>query len=185
MAYNSINFPSSGTYRVEYRVASLNGGSRLSLDLNAGNIQLGSVNIPATGGWQNWTTVSHNVNVNAGTYNLGIYAAIGGFNINWINIVKLNSARTTTSLDTDGVDYTDYSSLANLDIHPNPAEHNLSVSSSYDLTGGTLKIVDVMGHEVYNATGSSSVDISDLSSGVYTLIFENGGQSYSRRFMKR
>ena len=56
MAHANINFPSSGTYRVEYRVASIS-GSRLSLDVNAGAMQLGQVNIPATGGWQNWTTV--------------------------------------------------------------------------------------------------------------------------------
>lgn len=88
MAHANINFPSSGTYKIEYRVASPS-GSRLSLDLNAGAIQLGQVTIPATGGWQNWTTVSHNVNVTAGTYDLGIYAPQGGWNINWIRITKI------------------------------------------------------------------------------------------------
>ncbi len=61
MAFYNINFPVTGTYKVEYRVASLNGGGRVSCDLNAGSIQLGAVDIPSTGGWQNWTTVSHNV----------------------------------------------------------------------------------------------------------------------------
>ena len=88
MAYNNVNFPTSGNYRVEYRVASPSGGA-LSLDLNAGAIPLGQVSVPATGGWQNWTTVSHTVNVNAGTYNLGVYAQQGGWNINWIRITKL------------------------------------------------------------------------------------------------
>lgn len=88
MAYAGVNFPSSGNYRVEYRVASLSGG-RLSLDLNAGGILLGEVQVPATGGWQTWTTVSHTVSVAAGTYDLGLYAAQGGWNINWIRITKL------------------------------------------------------------------------------------------------
>lgn len=88
MAHANINFPSSGTYKVEYRVASPS-GSALSLDLNAGAIQLGQVAIPATGGWQNWTTVTHNVNVTAGTYSLGIYAPQAGWNINWIRITKI------------------------------------------------------------------------------------------------
>jgi hypothetical protein len=88
MSYANINFPSSGTYKVEYRVASPS-GSVLSLDLNAGAIQLGQVAIPATGGWQNWTTVTHNVNVTAGTYSLGIYAPQAGWNINWIRITKI------------------------------------------------------------------------------------------------
>ncbi|QQP95368.1 carbohydrate-binding protein [Lysobacter enzymogenes] len=88
MAYNNVNFPSSGNYRIEYRVASPNGGA-LSLDLNAGAVVLGQVQVPNTGGWQNWTTVSHTVNVNAGTYNLGVFAQAGGWNINWIKITKI------------------------------------------------------------------------------------------------
>lgn len=86
MAYNSITVPTTGTYTVEYRVASLNGGGRLSLDLNGGTTVLGEVAIPNTGGWQNWTTVSHTVHINAGTYNFGIYAQAGGWNINWWRI---------------------------------------------------------------------------------------------------
>ncbi|VUD68113.1 hypothetical protein TDB9533_03993 [Thalassocella blandensis] len=86
MAYRSINIPTSGTYTVEYRVAG-NGGS-LTLDLNGGATVLGQRSIPATGGWQNWTTVSHQVQINAGTYDFGIYAAQGGWNINWFRIKK-------------------------------------------------------------------------------------------------
>lgn len=88
MAYNSINFPTSGNYRVEYRVASLSGGT-LSLDLNAASIQLGQLGVPATGGWQNWTTISHTVNINAGTYNVGVFAPKGGWNLNWIKFTRL------------------------------------------------------------------------------------------------
>lgn len=88
MAYASINFPTSGTYKVEYRVASVS-GALLSLDLNAGAIQLGQVAIPATGGWQTWTTISHNVSINAGTYSVGIFAPQGGWNINWLRFTRL------------------------------------------------------------------------------------------------
>lgn len=89
MSYFSINIPTSGTYRVEYRVASPNATGRLSLDLNGGAVVLGNVGIPNTGGWQNWTTISHTVNINAGTYNFGIYAQTGGWNINWWRITKI------------------------------------------------------------------------------------------------
>lgn len=88
MAYSNINFPTSGSYRVEYRVASVS-GSQLSLDLNFGSIQLGALTVPATGGWQTWTTISHTVNVVAGTYSLGVFAPQGGWNINWLRITKL------------------------------------------------------------------------------------------------
>lgn len=88
MAYANINFPTSGSYRVEYRVASVSGAT-VSLDLNAGAIQLGQVSIPPTGGWQTWSTVSHTVNINAGTYSVGVFAPVGGWNINWIRFTKL------------------------------------------------------------------------------------------------
>lgn len=88
MAYSNINFPTSGTYRVEYRVASVS-GAQVSLDLNFGNTQLGVLAIPATGGWQNWTTIAHTVSVTAGTYSVGVFAPQGGWNINWLRITRL------------------------------------------------------------------------------------------------
>ena len=88
MAFTNITFPTTGNYLVEYRVASPT-GSLLSLDLNGGSIVLGNATIPATGDWGNFTTVSQTVNVNAGTFNVGIYAQQGGWSINWLRITKL------------------------------------------------------------------------------------------------
>nr|WP_225319013.1 carbohydrate-binding protein [Cellvibrio sp. KY-GH-1] len=87
MAYSNITIPTSGTYTIEYRVASP-GGGRLSVDLNGGAVVLGELAIPATGGWQNWSTISHTVTINAGTYNFGVFAKAGGWNINWIRIKR-------------------------------------------------------------------------------------------------
>lgn len=87
MAYSNITIPTTGTYTIEYRVASPS-GSRLSADLNGGGILLGEVVVPATGGWQNWTTVTQTVSMNAGTYNFGVFAKSGGWNINWIRIKR-------------------------------------------------------------------------------------------------
>lgn len=88
MSYANITIPSSGSYRMEYRVASPS-GSMLSLDLNSGSILLGNVTIPATGDWQNWTTVSQTVTLTAGTYSFGIYAQQSGWNFNWFRITRL------------------------------------------------------------------------------------------------
>lgn len=90
MAYAGVGIPTSGRYLVEYRVASPNGG-RLSLDLNAGSIRVGEVAIPPTGGWQSWATVSQTVDLTAGTYSLGVYAAQGGWNFNWLRITRLSN----------------------------------------------------------------------------------------------
>ncbi|MFC6631864.1 family 16 glycosylhydrolase [Microbulbifer taiwanensis] len=86
LAYNNLNIPTSGNYRIRFRVAS-NVGGTLSNDLNAGSIVLGSINVPNTGGWQNWQTVSHTAHIDAGTYSLGVYASSGDWNLNWIEVI--------------------------------------------------------------------------------------------------
>src|SRR6478609_2806519 len=68
-SYSNFNVPTSGSYTIRMRVASQAGGTA-SVDLNGGAIQLGNFTIPATGGWQTWTTVSRTVTLTAGTYNL-------------------------------------------------------------------------------------------------------------------
>jgi beta-glucanase (GH16 family) len=184
MAYNAVNFPTSGTYTVEYRVASMSGG-KVSMDLNAGSIQLGAVNIPATGGWQNWTTVTQTVNVNAGTYNVGLYSQTGGWNINWFRISKASGARVNT-LDNETEVASNYDLGSAVTIFPNPIEGVLSFESSTDLSGGQIRIVDGMGTEVMNATlNYNRVDVSDLSAGIYTLLINKDGNNFSRRFVKK
>lgn len=88
MAYTNINIPASGTYRIDYRIASVGGGT-LAANLNTNAVQFPAVAVTATGGWQNWQTVSQTVTINAGTYTFGVYASTGGWNINWIKFTKL------------------------------------------------------------------------------------------------
>ncbi len=85
---NPVTIPSSGTYTIEYRVASLNGGGSLRFEEASGSPLYGTLGIPRTGGWQNWVTISHNVNLPAGAHRFGINAASGGWNINWFRITK-------------------------------------------------------------------------------------------------
>ena len=94
LAHNNVTFPTSGAYTFAFRVAAPSAGGVISTDLNAGAIQLGNTAVPATGGWQNWTTVQRTVNVNAGTYNLGTFISSAGFNLNWISITGASCGST-------------------------------------------------------------------------------------------
>jgi len=49
LAFNGLNVPTTGSYIIRLRVASV-GGATASVDLNAGSIQLGNFTIPNTGG---------------------------------------------------------------------------------------------------------------------------------------
>lgn len=80
-----VNIPTTGTYRVDYRVASPN--TTGSVILGEGGVDLApALPIPNTGGWQSWTTISNEVYLEAGTHRLVIYAQTGGWNINWFEL---------------------------------------------------------------------------------------------------
>jgi hypothetical protein len=177
MSYNTINFPTSGSYLIEYRVASGVNGAVISSDLSAGAIQLGSVNIPNTGGWQNWQTVSQTVNVNAGTYNFGIYIQNTGVNLNWFRITKSASALAAKSASTDEIE--------SLTVYPNPTEQTLFFSA--EVSGANIRIIDSQsGATVSQQTANNnSIDVAGLKSGIYLILVEKDGIKTVRRFIKK
>jgi hypothetical protein len=83
-----INLPKTGSYKVEYRVAGLYGGS-IRLEKAGGSPIYGTITVPATGGWQTWQTISHTVTLNAGQQQIAIYTPASGYNINWIKFTPL------------------------------------------------------------------------------------------------
>ncbi|HEX8524619.1 MAG TPA: carbohydrate-binding protein, partial [Tepidisphaeraceae bacterium] len=77
----------SGTYDLAFRVASPGNGGTFHLEVDGLDVT-GSITVPNTGGWQNWTTVTKsNVSLGAGTRILrlamdanGSAGAVGNFN---------------------------------------------------------------------------------------------------------
>lgn len=183
LAYNSINFPTTGSYLIEYRVASGVTGGKLSSDLNGGTIVLGNVDIPNTGGWQNWQTVSQTVNVNAGTYNFGIYIQNTGMNINWIKITKVGSGLTAKSAQAPVVEEEVVETALN--IYPSPVENTLYITT--DVSGGNVSIVDSQTGTVFSGrkVNNNSLDVSYLRRGIYLIVFEKDGQKTVKRFIKK
>ncbi|MDA6070140.1 beta-1,3-glucanase family protein [Flavobacterium sp. AC] len=183
LAYNNINFPSTGSYLIEYRVASAVTGGKLSSDLNGGTIVLGSVDIPNTGGWQNWQTVSQTVNVNAGTYNFGIYIQNTGMNINWIKITKAGAGLTAKMASAPLAE--EETTATALTIYPSPVENTLYITT--DVSGGNVSIVDSQTGTVFSGkkVNNNSLDVSYLRRGVYLIVFEKNGQKTVKRFIKK
>lgn len=177
MAYFNINFPTSGNYVIEYRVASAVSGAKLSSDLNAGTIQLGAVNVPNTGGWQNWQTVSQTVNVNAGTYNFGIYIQNSGVNLNWFRITKSASALAAKSASTGKIE--------SLTVYPSPTESELFFTA--EVSGANISIINSQDGGTISSqkANSNSIDVSALKTGIYLILVEKDGIKTVRRFVKK
>lgn len=186
MAYNSITIPTTGTYLIEYRVASQSGGGRLSLDINAGATVLGYLDIPSTGGWQNWTTLSHTVSITAGTYNFGIYAQAGGWNINWWRITRQSSAAGARTAVASHEITSLSEEKAGSFLYPNPTHG--SIQLTYSGKRASLSIHDALGHEVVPATAVQSgetVDIAHLDKGLYLVQVEVDGVRRTERIIKK
>jgi len=180
LAYNSVNFPTTGSYLIEYRVASGVTGGRLSSDLNGGTIILGNVDIPNTGGWQNWQTVTQTVNVNAGTYNFGIYIQNTGMNINWIRFTKVGNTAPIAAVSENEKE----SENVTLIVYPNPVSELLSFTT--DVTGGKTTIVDSQGGVVASQQiNENSLNVAHLKQGIYFLILEKEGKQTIKRFIKK
>ncbi|MDF7812484.1 beta-1,3-glucanase family protein [Hymenobacter sp. YC55] len=181
LVWNSINFPTSGSYTIEYRVASGAAGGTVSADLNGGSIQLGNTTIPGTGGWQNWTTVSRTVTVNAGTYNFGIYAQTGGWNINWVRITQNSAARTALAAKSSDA------ATADVQLYPNPVVDQLHLSNSgLKLIGSHYRILDTRGRVMSSGTfDEGTAPVSTLPAGLYLLeVSTKDQQTIIRRFQK-
>jgi hypothetical protein len=74
---------------MSYRVASLAGGGVWQLEQTWAMAIYGSVTIPATGGWQNWATLTQTVTfTTSGALSLGIKAISGEFKLNWFSIIE-------------------------------------------------------------------------------------------------
>jgi lysophospholipase L1-like esterase len=75
---------SGGTFQFSARVASQMSGGQLQLRTTTGTV-LATLTVPATGGWQSWTTVSGNVTLASGQYLVRVESvAPANWNINWL-----------------------------------------------------------------------------------------------------
>ena len=180
MAYTGINFPTTGPYSIEYRVASAVAGARISADLNAGTIPLGALDVPNTGAWQNWQTISHTVNVTAGTYDFGIFIQNTGVNINWIRITKVGAAAIPATADAVNMERP-----SSVTVYPNPVESTLFFST--DMTGANVHVVSPAGIPVseQRVPDDNSLDVSGLKSGIYLIVFEKDATKTTKRFVKK
>jgi endonuclease/exonuclease/phosphatase family metal-dependent hydrolase len=82
----TVNVASAGPYTAQLRVASPGGGS-MHLGFNSASSVWAAVPIPATGGWQNWTTVNVPLTLGAGRQLMTLLFDTAGFNITSINVV--------------------------------------------------------------------------------------------------
>jgi endoglucanase len=109
MDYN-ITVPSSGSFSVNLRVASPSGG-QLQIKNSAGSV-LATVAIPATGGWQNWQTVSTSITLPQGAQTIRVYSASNGWNFNWMDVIGGTTSTPPPSSTTTRIEAETYTAMS-------------------------------------------------------------------------
>ena len=71
-------------------------------------------------------------------------------------------------------------------IYPNPASTVLHFDLKNDITISGITINDISGKEIYKSSNSinNSIDVSNLSSGVYFVTFKSDNNSVTKKFVK-
>jgi lysophospholipase L1-like esterase len=92
----TVNVATAGVYAMSFRVAAPNAVTdAFHVSDSSGSNSSGAVNVPATGGWQTWATVTASITLSAGTQVLTLNEDTGGWNINNVTFAGPHSQYTS------------------------------------------------------------------------------------------
>jgi hypothetical protein len=159
---------STGVYNVAFRVASAPGGGQIQL--RSGATTLTTVNVPATGGWQTWTTINTSVNLSSGSQTLRVFAATGGWNFNWVEFA-LSGSNTAPSISISSpANNTSFTATANITINATASDTDGTIMQVQFYNGVTLLGTDT--------SAPYSFIWSNVAAGTYSITAratDNGG----------
>jgi len=131
-----ISVEKSGTYNLNTRVAGTGQGA---IQFLVDNQLKTTINTPNTGGWQNWRTVSKEIELEEGEHILKMLVRAAGFNINWIEISNSTSAKNEIE-------------IIETEVYPNPVTNGIiNVLLHRAQLGGefTCRLFDIYGRQVF------------------------------------
>lgn len=90
-------------------------------------------------------------------------------------VVTANECQTTNTFDS--------SSLTNLKVYPNPTSSKLFIESANIID--KITVSDLMGRMLFETNSVSSIDISDLSNGVYYITIIQDSKANTQKIIKQ
>ncbi len=165
----TVDVAETGTYTVQSIVASPDGKGSIHLKMDGTDIT-GSIHIPVTSGWQQYSTVTTaGIKLKSGVHILQLFEETGGFNID-----KIIFSRVTTALKEQiSVPYSGFQ------IFPNPAKTGLTILFSEEISSPVrIDIYDLPGRLVKsfqsgaNPESQFRIDISSIKSGCYLVMIK-------------
>jgi hypothetical protein len=174
LEYN-INVPESMEYYFYFRIAS---SAKTSLEVRENGTALDTLQIPSSGGWQNWSTLMMPLALSQGKHKLRVYTDEGKFNLNWITISDVVNSTPEAFPENKGI------------ICPNPVTDRLNILSNDITSEAAVTIINqtgmtVLTKEFHGGTNRLSIDVSDLKSGFYYVQVKKQTEISNYRFVKQ
>ena len=175
LEYNMEVPAGTADYNVFFRIAA---NAASSLELRENNVLLQTLNIPTTGGWQNWKTMQTTIKLTEGKHKLQILTRKGQFNLNWLEI--------TTAAQPTSIRVTEE---ANVKVYPNPVIDNLIIETAASSVRTQVSILNLEGRLLFTQTipeGNTEfeLDFSNYKSGSYIVQTKNATTSSSHLIIK-
>ncbi len=111
------------------------------------------------------------LNSNCGSKNLPIQHFVAKAGFNW------QSNRKNLSID-------ELNNSDILSVHPNPSCNTININTALEIQDFNIEIIDMFGKKHSPNCIESTIDISNLSSGLYTLLLSNHQNTYTCQFIK-
>jgi endoglucanase len=191
----SVNVSSAGTYTMNFRVATMFNGPQFQVRNSAGTV-MATVNVPNTGSFQTWQTISTQVSLPAGQQTIRIFTsnAAGGWNINWFEIVggtSTSSLRTT--ITSNLADANEAAADRPSAVYPNPVQDRFIFTVNNELTGNfRVEIINMAGsvskafqlQKTLQGAVPFYLSMNGLQKGAYIIRATMGTWSFSTKVVK-
>jgi hypothetical protein len=154
----TVNAASAGTYTVSFRVAAPSAVmDAFHLSNSSGTNLSGNVNLPATGGFQNWATVTANVTLPAGQQTLTLNQDNGNWNVNYMSFANSGTLVPTQNATVRSGTYanTNYNGATTLRVKNDAPDNTRNVYLTFDTSSKTSVSSAVINLYVVN-TGSTA-----------------------------
>lgn len=139
----SVQVAADAVYDIEVRVASAQSGGKFHLEIDGADFTP-IINVPNTGGWQSWQTVTINdVVLNTADQKMRFYANGSGFNLNSFKFIQKGATNTLA---------TDFMSASTIDEHTIRLNLNKPISDPQNTLPNNFEIfVDGVSVSINNA----------------------------------
>lgn len=184
---------STGRYNFGFRVATPYDNASFEVLDNTGKV-LATVNVPNTGGLQNWQTVHTSIDLPAGVDTIWVQSTSWEiWNFNWFTFVGAgDTGSTATTALRQATTAVDAQFAANTTLWPNPIEDVFTINMNDTLAGKVMvQIVDgagvlrqhMEGEKTPGAT-AFSIPAGSLLPGIYYVRIIVGNQVQVRKVLK-